>query len=454
MLTGKDLAIDTLGLASVPSPINLGTEPGDLLADFTSDDARVVVDISISSVRRAMALGREPPSLELAGPRQFIYFDPAVVKAGIVTCGGLSPGLNNVIRGIAMTLHFGYGVQSIYGFRYGFAGLDPDSGHDEIELDPEAVRHIHRQGGTILGTSRGPRSVPVMVDTLEKQGIGILFAIGGDGTFRGALEIHDEVQRRGAEIAVVAIPKTIDDDIPLMDRTFGFNTAVALASEAIQSAYTEASSVPEGVGLVQVMGRFSGALAANAALANRNVNLVLIPEIPFEVDGPTGLLTWLKQRLDRSETTVIVVAEGAGQRLLPPSDETDRSGNPGLANVGLFLKEAICNAFGRRSRFAMKYVDPSYTIRSAPARPGDAIFCGYLAQAAVHAGMAGKTGLSVGRSNGAFTNIPLRRLVRQRKQVDPEGQLWLSVLESTGQPFYLSNEPPKRLARESLMPQH
>ncbi len=444
--------IETLGPAKVRSPIHLGAEPGDCLAEFTPEDARVVADLSMSSIRSAMASGEEPASFELAGPRGHIYFDPSKLRVGIVTCGGLCPGLNDVIRGLVMTLHHGYRVPAIYGFRYGYAGLNPDYGYSVTDLAPAVVRDIHRAGGTILGTSRGPQPVDVMVDTLERMNVQLLYAIGGDGTFRGALALHEEVRRRGLKIGVVGVPKTIDNDIPLVDRTFGFLTAVSLASEAIQSAYVEASSTAAGVGLVKLMGRHSGFIAANAALANRNVNLVLVPEVPFDLEGEAGLYRYLERRLGQGKSTVIVVAEGAGQGHLPPETRTDQSGNLKLGDIGTFLKSAIAERFGERRSFAIKYIDPSYMIRSASARPNDAIFCGRLAQAAAHAGMAGKTGVVVGRSHGAFTHIPLGQLVKDRKRIDPEGELWLSVLESTGQPFYMVERPRKRLARESYQP--
>ncbi len=434
--------IESLGPAKVASPLNLGTSPGDQLADFMADDARVVADLSMEHIREHMARGELPPALEVAGPRQRIYFDPSKLKVGIVTCGGLCPGLNDVIRGLVMTLYYRYGVRCIYGFRYGFAGLVPDYGYPLLELTPESVRDIHQAGGTVLGTSRGPQAVEEMVDTLEQMNLRLLFTIGGDGTFRGALGIHEEIKRRGLKIGVVALPKTIDNDIPMVDRTFGFHTAVSLACDAIQSAYFEASSAADGIGLVKLMGRNSGFIAANAALANRNVNLVLVPEVSFDLDGPAGLFAYMEKRFRKGKFTVIVVAEGAGQHLLEPLSTTDRSGNVRLGDVGSFLKKELRARFGDRRGYSLKYIDPSYTIRSAPAVPIDSIFCGYLAQFAAHAGMAGKTGVAVGRSHGQFTHIPLRQLVGACKTINPESELWRSVLEATGQPMRLSNDPP------------
>ena len=275
-MTGK-FEIEKLGPAKIPSPIHLGTEPGDLLADFTDDEARVLTELCPEKVKACLERGEEPPSLELAGPRNMIYFDASKLKVGIVTCGGLCPGLNDVIRGLVMTLHHGYGVAGIYGFKYGYAGLNPELSHPLVELTPGYVRDIHVNGGTVLGSSRGPQDPGLMVDTLERMNIRLFYAIGGDGTFRGALALHEEVKKRHLKIGVIGIPKTIDNDIPLVDHTFGFETAVSVASQAIQAAYSEASSSENGICLVKLMGRHAGFIAANAALAVRNVNLVLVP---------------------------------------------------------------------------------------------------------------------------------------------------------------------------------
>jgi len=450
---GDTFDIERLGPAKVGSPLNLGSDPGDDIVDFTPEDARIVADIEWSKISEQMRAGGSPPLLELAGPRQKIFFEPDALKVGIVTCGGICPGLNTVVRGLVMTLWHGYGVRGIFGFRYGFAGLVPREGYPAVALSPEFVRDIHTTGGTVLGTSRGPQDPGAMVDTLEQMNVRLLFAIGGDGTFRGALKIHEEVVRRGAKIGVIGIPKTIDNDIPLVDQTFGFDTAVGLAAEAISAAYAEALSTVNGIGLVKLMGRASGFIAANAALAMRNVNLVLIPEIPFDLEGAHGLYAYLEKRFAQRKFTVVVVAEGAGQRHLEAERRTDASGNAVLGDIGVFLKDRIQERFAGKVQLSLKYIDPSYIIRSAPPCSTDSIFCGYLAQAATHAGMSGRTGMAVGRSHGRFTHIPLARLAGVRKNVDPEGDMWRSVLESTGQPIYLTNTPPKNLARVSFVPQ-
>ena len=436
--------IEMLGPARIASPLDLGTGPGDYLADFTADDARVVADLSIEVIRECCAMGQVPPSMERAGPRQKIYFDPSKLKVGIVTCGGLCPGVNDVIRGLVMTLHYGYGVANIYGFKYGYAGLNPEYGYPVVELNPDVVRDIHNDGGTILGTSRGPQDVELIVDTLERMNVRLLYAIGGDGTLKGALAIHEEIRKRGLKIGVVGIPKTIDNDIPLVDQTFGFHTAVGLASDAIQAAYFEASSAANGIGLVKLMGRHSGYIAATAALANRNVNLVLVPEVHFDFEGESGIYAYLENRFKAKKSTVIVVAEGAGAHLMEPRKSTDRSGNVKLGDIGAHIKNTLSARYGDRKDYTLKYIDPSYTIRSAPAAAVDSIFCGYLAQVAAHAGMAGKTGMVVGRAHGKFTHIPLAKLVASgRRHINPEGEMWLSVLQSTGQPFALTDSIPE-----------
>ncbi len=432
-----EFTVKRLGPAKIVSPIHLGTQAGDQLADFTPDEARVLVESDLDTIRGYCRRGEDPPSMELAGPRQQIYFDPSKLKVGVVTCGGLCPGLNDVIRGLVMTLHYRYKVQTIFGFKNGYAGLNPEYGFPTLELTPDFVRDIHTRGGTILGSSRGHQNIEVIVDTLERMNIGLLFTVGGDGTFRGALDIAKEIANRGLKIGVIGIPKTIDNDILYVDHTFGFQTAVGLAAQAIQAAYAEASSAENGIGLVKLMGRQSGFIAASAALAVRNVNLVLIPEVPFDLEGERGLFAYLENRMKLGKSTVIVVAEGVGQELVAGTG-TDASGNKILGDIGIFLRDQIVARFRDRYRFTIKYIDPSYIIRSAPPDSNDAIFCGHLAQMAAHAGLSGRTAMAVGRWHRSFTHIPLEALVAGRKKVNPEGELWLSVLESTGQPTRLT----------------
>ena len=431
-----DLSIARLGEARRRSPLHLSTERGDRICNFVSDDERVAY-CTISGGTAGDPEERDA-SFEHAGPRAKIFFDPAKLRAGIVTCGGLCPGTNNVIRAAAMELWFHYDVHSITGFRYGFAGLAPDSAYEPLDLAPDLVDDIHHHGGSILGSSRGAQDASAMVDTLERSGIGLLLVVGGDGTMRGAHAIYEEVARRGRPISIVAIPKTIDNDIYLVEKTFGFETAFSIAVEAIRAAHVEAKGYVNGVGLVKLMGRYSGAIAVHAALAEPDVNLVLIPEAPFTLGGDKGLVAWLVDRLARRRHAVIVVAEGAGQELMEGDGhaiERDASGNVRLHDVGTFLRDRLSGDLEARGILhSIKYIDPSYMIRSAPAHPNDSIYSANLARHAVHAGLSGRTGLLIGLWNGQFTHVPLRAVLDHRNTIDPEGDLWHAVLESTGQP--------------------
>ncbi|MFN3505475.1 MAG: ATP-dependent 6-phosphofructokinase [Caldimicrobium sp.] len=424
-----DTAIETLGPAKIPNPLQLPHQC------FVSDEHRVSLRVNAKYLEETLSKGRKLPSLELAGPRPYIYFDPSKVKAGIVTCGGLCPGINDVIRSIVMTLYYSYKVDKVIGFKYGLQGFIPKYGHPVVELTPEVVKDIHAMGGTFLGTSRGHQPIEEIVDTLERLNIQILFMIGGDGTFRAANKITEEIKKRGLKIAIVAIPKTIDNDIWLVSKTFGFDTAVEMACEAIRCAHTEAIAVPYGIGLVKLMGRHSGFIAAAATLATKEVNFCLVPEMDFDLEGPNGFLAELEKRLIQRKHAVIVVAEGAGQKYVmkdPP--EYDASGNVKLGDIGRFLKEKIESSLKERGiDVVIRYIDPSYIIRSVPANVEDRIYCGFLGQYAVHAGMSGKTGLMISYLNEQFVHIPLKEAIKKRKQINLNSRFWLSVLESTGQ---------------------
>lgn len=377
------------------------------------------------------------PSFELAGPRRRLFFDPATTRCGIVTCGGLCPGLNNVIRSITLTLRHGYGVRKVFGFRYGYLGLTPDRPVEPRELTPELVESIHEQGGTLLGSSRGQQDLGEMVDTLEEHGIDILFTVGGDGTLAGASALAAEVAHRSAAIAVVGVPKTIDNDIAWIERSFGFATAVEEASKVILAAHAEARGAWNGIGLVKLMGRHSGFIAAHATLSSSDVNFCLIPEAPFVLEGENGFLATLERRLAKRHHAVVVVAEGAAQDLLrdPRRSGHDRSGNVRLGDIGVFLRDAMKRYFAHRSLdVTIKYIDPSYTIRSLPANSLDAEYCQMLGQHAVHAAMTGRTNLLVGYWNRHYTHVPIPLVVGRRKRLDLEGEIWPRVLGATGQP--------------------
>jgi 6-phosphofructokinase 1 len=425
--------IDTLGRASIPSPLvdaARGTR-----ASFVGDEQGVLIDIHPDELAYYQEKGITPPSFELAGAREKIYFDPSKLRCALVTCGGLCPGLNDIIRSIVLEIYYLYGVRNIYGIRYGLEGFIPQYGHDVMDLNPADVTNILGMGGSILGSSRGPQDIDEIVDCLERMNIGILFMIGGDGTLNAAVRIAENITARGMKISVVGIPKTIDNDIYLVSRSFGFDTAVEVATQAIIGAHNEASGYPNGVGLIKLMGRHSGFIAATAALAQQDVNFVLIPEVDFDMEGDKGFLACLEARLKARRHAVVVVAEGAGQRFFENMpEERDESGNIRLKDIGLFMKNAISKYFAERGiNISLKYIDPSYMIRSLPANANDSVFCGFLGRNAVHAGMAGKTKLLIGRWNSHFVHVPMESSAGRRKQVSPDGELWSSVLASTGQ---------------------
>ncbi len=428
MPTFEDFRVKTLGECRFSSPLNFPE------ALYESDAVRIRYAAEIPNETDTP----DEISFEKAGPRKKIFFDPSETKAAIVTCGGISPGLNDVIRAIVMQLYYKYGVQHILGIQYGYKGLNPANWLEPVKLSPEVVEGIHELGGTILGSSRGQEDPAVMVNTLEKLGINILFCIGGDGTLRGAHIIAQEVEKRGLPISIIGLPKTIDNDINYVAKTFGFDTAVAEAHEALQCAHIEAKGAQNGIGLLKVMGRDSGFIAANATLANLDVNYTLIPEVPFDLHGKGGLLDVLEQRLKKRHHAVIVVAEGAGQEFFEGIDEKDASGNILHKDIGVFLRDEITKYFkSRQTPITLKYIDPSYMIRSIPANASDSIFCAHLGRNAVHAAMAGKTDMIVGRWHDMFTHVPIPITTSSRKKISPDSFLWLSVLESTGQPMSL-----------------
>jgi 6-phosphofructokinase 1 len=399
---------------------------------FVTDDERILYDSHTSKIQQCLEKGIQLPAMELAGPREKIYFDPSKLKCGIVTCGGICPGVNDVIRSLVMSLFHHYGVKTIYGFPYGFEGLSWRYGHTPRELTPQKVNYIHGMGGSLLGSSRGPQDISEMVDTLDRMNVQMLFAIGGDGTLKGAGALAAEIETRGLKISIIGIPKTIDNDISFIEKSFGFETAVTEASKIINSAHIEATGARNGIGLVKLMGRDSGFIAAYSVLADNNVNFCLIPESPFSLEG---FLSALRERLERRGHAVIVVAEGAAQELMTQSIETDASGNTRLCDIGVFLKDAISRHFKELGITAnLKYIDPSYTIRSVPATPHDSAFCLLLGHNAVHAGMSGRTNMVVGYWKGEFTHVPISLAVSKRKKIDPEGWFWSTVLASTGQP--------------------
>ncbi len=437
----EDFLVKSLGKGNVVSPLKQSQREDSPVYKFVEDNDRIVYDNSLEYYNQCRESGETPVCFEKAGPKETIFFEPAKTKVGIVTCGGICPGLNNVIRGIVNQLYYRYGISRVLGFKYGYEGFISDYNHEVIELTPEMVSDIHIAGGTILGTSRGNQDVGKIVDTMEIMNINVLFCIGGDGTLRGAHAIHEEIRNRNLKIAVAGIPKTIDNDIDLIQKSFGFETAFSIANDIIRNAHNEASGAYNGIAVVKLMGRDSGFIAASASLATQEVNFVLVPEISFDLYGPRGFLKILRKRLETKHHAVVVVAEGAGQELFESGDnKKDASGNILHKDIGVFLKEKIKEEFETKGfPYSIKYIDPSYIIRSAPANPNDSKFCTLLAQNAVHAALAGKTDFVVGYWNNEFTLLPIPMAVAKRKKIDVEGELWWNVLEATGQPISMKN---------------
>ena len=435
-----DFTIEELGKRSIKSPIAMSTTKGDMVANYVTDNQFIRLNTDVK-------LGAQQPVkknhvLERAGPREMLYFSPANVHAGIVTCGGLCPGLNDVIRSVVRCLWYRYGVRRISGIQYGFKGFLPEYQFGTKVLNPEVVDDIHKLGGTYLGSARGGGRDPgKIVDAIEQLNLNVLFTIGGDGTQHGALDIANEIDKRKLKIAIIGIPKTVDNDFAIIQKSFGFDTAVDKAVEVVAAAHMEAHSAINGIGLVKLMGRESGFIAAHTALASHEVNFVLIPEVPFNLEGYNGFLSHLEARIAKSKHAVIVVAEGAMQEQLLTEKKLDAGGNIKLADVGTYLRDRIIKYFDEKKiETNLKYIDPSYAIRSAPANPSDSIYCERLGNAAAHAAMAGKTKIIVGLVNNEFVHLPIKAVISHRNRVDPESSLWRDTLDATRQPALMVNQ--------------
>jgi 6-phosphofructokinase 1 len=432
----NDFNVKTLGKGIIKSPLKPQNENVSLEFGFIDTNDRILYNTTLSHFNQVTTKGETPISFEKAGPHKNLFFNSAKTKVAIVSCGGLCPGVNNVIQSLVNQLFFRYNVKQIVGVRYGFEGFIAKYNHSTVELTPQGVDKIHLFGGTLLGTSRGDQDVALIVDALCAQKINILFCIGGDGTLRGAHAIHQEIVRRKLSIAIAGIPKTIDNDISFIDKSFGFETAFTIANDIIRYAHNEAIGAYNGIAIVKLMGRNSGFIAAHAALSIHEVNFVLVPEVTFDLKGPSGFLAALQKRLENRHHALIVVAEGAGQNFFDNATfEKDASGNIKNKDIGLYLKDKISEEFESKNfRFTIKYIDPSYIIRSAPANANDSKFCGLLAQNAVHAAMAGKTDFVVGHWGSHFTLIPIPIAVSEQKRMNENSELWWNVLETTGQP--------------------
>ncbi|MCL2233785.1 MAG: ATP-dependent 6-phosphofructokinase [Treponema sp.] len=440
MSEANDFSIGYLGKRNTKSPIVMSTTRGDKRVNYVTDNEFVRFSVDVKP--GAQQPIKKNQVLERAGPRELLYFSPANVHAGIVTCGGLCPGLNDVIRAVVRCLWHRYGVRRISGIRYGYRGFLPEYQFGVKTLTPDMVDNIHKLGGSFLGSSRGGgKEVSKIVDSMEQLNLNMLFTIGGDGTQRGSLDIAEEINKRKLKIAMVGIPKTVDNDFALIQKSFGFDTAVDKAVEVVAAAHMEANSAINGIGLVKLMGRESGFIAAHTALASHEVNFVLIPEVPFNLEGYNGFLHHLEQRIVKRGHAVIIVAEGAMQEQLLTDKKLDAGGNLKLADVGTYMRDRIIKYFDEKHiEINLKYIDPSYAIRSAPANPADSIYCERLGNAAAHAAMAGKTNLIIGLVNNEFVHLPIKAVIAQRNHVDPESSLWRDTLDATHQPAVMTNQ--------------
>jgi 6-phosphofructokinase 1 len=371
-------------------------------------------------------------AIQKAVVRAKLHFNPSKTNVGIVTCGGLCPGLNDVVRAITHACISNYGVRRVYGFRYGFWGLSAKGRHTVLELSRSLVHDVHTHGGTFLGSSRGPQSKEEMIQTLLDLEINVLFCVGGDGTQRGALMIGDEARRRGLDIAVMGVPKTIDNDLSFSHRTFGFETAVEQAVTAIRAAHAEATSVQYGVGIVKVMGRHSGFIAAQASLASELVNMCFIPENPVTLDIVKMLI---ETRFKFSTHCVICVAEGFGQEWFNVEGQgKDASGNAKLVDIGAYLSKEIGKWLKTHEKFSsgvVKYIDPSYMVRGCAPNASDASFCVHLANLAVHEAMYGTTNSIITFWYSNYVVVPTKLATSLRRVVNTRGLLWKLVREMT-----------------------
>ncbi|GAB2292458.1 ATP-dependent 6-phosphofructokinase 3 [Dionaea muscipula] len=397
-----------------------------VVKQYFVDDDDTVVQKAVQHIN-----GERGIHFRRQGPRQKVYFQPDEVKACIVTCGGLCPGLNTVIRELVCGLDYMYGVKQIVGIEGGYKGF---YARNTIPLTPKFVDNIHRRGGTVLGTSRGGHNTMKIVDSIQDRGFNQVYIIGGDGTQKGAALIYEEIRKRGLKAVVAGIPKTIDNDIPIIDKSFGFDTAVEEAQRAISAAHVEAESAENGIGLVKLMGRHSGFIAMYASLASRDVDCCLIPESPFYLEGPGGLFEFIEKRLKHSGHMVIVIAEGVADTM----DEVDPSGNKILQDAGLWMAQRIKDHFaqGKKMNINLKYIDPTYMIRAIPSNASDNVYCTILAQSAIHGAMAGFTGFTVGPVNGRHCYIPFRHITEKQHKVVITDRMWARLLSSTNQPSF------------------
>ncbi|KAG8049861.1 hypothetical protein GUJ93_ZPchr0009g259 [Zizania palustris] len=414
---------DGHAVAAIPNPIARHSLYHPTATFFIAPTDVVLRDVlfDASSGRGQRRQRQQLAAYHRAGPRREVAFDPVRVRAAIVTCGGLCPGMNTVVRELVVGLSELYGVRGggVFGVRNGYGGFYSEE--EPVPLEPETVEQWHKAGGTVLGTSRGGFDLGRIVGAIERRGFNQVYAIGGDGTMRGAVKIFEEVRRRRLPVAITGIPKTVDNDVGIIDRSFGFHTAVEEAQQAIAAGHVEAESAVNGVGLVKLMGRSTGHIALHATLSSRDVDCCLIPEENFYLHGAGGLFEFLYHRIKKNGHAVVVVAEGAGQGLIPTNTDAprrdDESGNPAFLDVGAWLKAEL-KAWWEEEH-------------------ADNLYCTLLAHSAIHGVMAGYTGFVSGPINGNYAYIPMAEVAEGKNPVDTKDHKWAWVRSITNQPDFI-----------------
>lgn len=491
------------GLPTITNPI-----PLEIRGSFREESDTIIVDARsryhcTSGGKNKCCLENIGLTFPEAGPRENLVYpmesrDGATdsLQVGVLVSGGIAPGINAVIKGIVdrHTLYSNHAKENddtsydleIIGYRDGFSGLLSGS---HIKLNRKKVRDFANKGGSLLGTSRyhplldlddpGKRDSAVRDIISNLKDIDILYVIGGDGSMRAAHMIWTRAQRMHAEgeaskLSVVAIPKTMDNDILWVWQSFGFMSAVEKAKQFVLQLHTEASSNPR-LGIMQLFGSDSGFVVTHAALASGVCDYVLIPEADFSMEV---LCEFIKKKLKsrykrgqdgKSPFGMILMAETAIPR--------DGINSPGCKyiddpDVGLEKEEKIAIekfiADGRRvqgqtqdalrrggikiiSRVVQKEIrqmkpgqywekfrvftnEPRHLIRAIDPSVQDVIFGQRMGTLAVDNAMAGYTDFMISQWLTEYVLVPLKLVVLGRKRVPQKGIFWKSVLANTGQP--------------------
>jgi len=402
---------------------------------FVNPDELVMGHIITNDSKQAARDSETANGCFRANATRHIYWDPKDVRAAIVTCGGLCPGLNSVVRELTDCLYNEYGVKDILGMRGGYHGLSNPEELTPMYLTPKIVNEIHMKGGSVLMAGRGGNDCIRIVDKLKERDINMLFVVGGDGTQSGAHALFLEARKRKMPISIVGVPKSIDNDVMYFDKTFGFESAVAEAVSVIRGSFVEATSANRAVSIVKLMGRDAGFVSMYAAVASNLVDLCLIPEVDVKLQD---VLAYVDKVLAQKGYMVVAVAEGAGQNFVE-SEGVDPTGHTKYGDVGVFLRDAI-NEHLKRSDDGGRsfYFDPSYMIRAVPANPIDHIFCSRLSRDAVHTAMRGYTGVCVGPIHNIIIIMPMNNIASRQKTVNVHRNMWQVCVHQSGMPQQLA----------------